>query len=358
MTPLALRDDRAQEWTVALLRLLPVGLMQIAVVFGLMQPPMALVAARAAAQSGAPMNVPFFQPAPALPGRPGEPPRVPPQAPPPASPPMAQPSAPPPPSGPQETRPATGRAKEALFDRLPEAQAIASLVRDKVQFVDAIYDLKEMVADPRPFDPAHKASIEQRMALREAALILRGRAEAQDQPIFAMFPCEPGDCHLAQYAAPMASPLTRIAAQAIFTIFLAHGARVMPWATGLLGVVLVAAILIAAARNCGGVVAVIGGRCSAAASRPGNGMRPPGDCRPDQLDGYQSMVNDRCRGLPGCRATGETWESINRKIGNFSRCIDARRVVNDRCFRGGDDGHIEAIENVQRAIRNCQDVTP
>lgn len=347
------------------LRLLAMWLMHLACICMLLQPPSVLFAGVAFANSGIQETVAFAMPAPAWSGlpdtvfEPGGAAGWAGVAVPASSSPLGPPQQQAAPSGTQETRPATMRDKERLFDRLPEAQAIATLVRDKVQFVDAVYDLKEMVADRRPFDPARKASIEQRMALREAALILKGRAEAQEHPTLAALGCEPDTCQLAQYAVPMTGSVARIAAQAIFTIFLAHGPRVNGWAIGLLGIV-AGLIVLAAARNCGGVVALIGGQCSGATSRPGNGMQPPGDCGQNQHEGLQRRVEDLCNrsGRMGCDRRNMTRVEIATNKDRILRCISARKEIMDLCFKGGDDVHHEQLRQRYSNLENCNRAIP
>jgi hypothetical protein len=274
-------------------RWLAAGLMHVAAVLLAIQP---LIGSHSAAfaQAVAPTHPFLLQPLPRIPGTPLLPPSTPQSTPQSPAPSTGRPQLPSTgtdgtttdPSGPQETRPTSARAKEALFDRLPNAAAIATLVPDKVRFVDAVYDLKEMVADRRHLDPAFQASIEERMALRQAAAILRGRAALEDGAGGAQLAsaCASGACVLAQFnpavpMAPAAAPALRFGAQAVIAIFLAAGgARVMPWASRLLGPVLVAAMLVFMVQACGGIAKVVGGRCGAAGERPGNGMEPPGDC--------------------------------------------------------------------------------
>ena len=50
---------------------------------------------------------------------------------------------------------------------------------------------------------------------------------------------------------------------------------------------------------------------------------------------------------------GESPEVSQYKIARHYECLHARMRINDTCFRGGDDGHRNAIVERRNAIKNC-----
>ncbi len=46
---------------------------------------------------------------------------------------------------------------------------------------------------------------------------------------------------------------------------------------------------------------------------------------------------------------------MQKKIEAFQNCIDARNQRENECFRGGDDGHQKAIQDLQNGIDNCNE---
>jgi hypothetical protein len=79
----------------------------------------------------------------------------------------------------------------------------------------------------------------------------------------------------------------------------------------------------------------------------------PNTCTPEQQRRYQENVENQCGAAAACHGT-DSVDVLNQKIGQHSRCIDARRLINDVCYGGGDKGHNDAIDQRVNAIRNCQ----
>jgi Novel toxin 16 len=82
-----------------------------------------------------------------------------------------------------------------------------------------------------------------------------------------------------------------------------------------------------------------------------------GTCTATQHRGYQTTVENACGAATTCTAA-DTKATLNTKIGQHSRCIDARKVINNTCFGGGDAGHKQAITERTNAIAKCQGLMP
>jgi hypothetical protein len=85
-----------------------------------------------------------------------------------------------------------------------------------------------------------------------------------------------------------------------------------------------------------------------------------GDCTKEQHNKLQKNVNDLCKHP----STGvyDGWISCNPELPcselkirrrRAQKCAVARARINRRCFRGGDDTHIEQLEGVRNAFENC-----
>lgn len=88
---------------------------------------------------------------------------------------------------------------------------------------------------------------------------------------------------------------------------------------------------------------------------PGEGMTPPGDCEPEYHDEMSRRVDEYCK-------TGETSKAcsmsdnisqLDGKIRQAKLCMVTRIKREQECFKGGNGGHREAIENTQNKIAKC-----
>lgn len=79
---------------------------------------------------------------------------------------------------------------------------------------------------------------------------------------------------------------------------------------------------------------------------------PPGDCPPDQHRDLQERVKSACGQPAACKAYDNA-RLLSEKIGNHSRCINARTIINSTCFRGGDANHRNEIKKRMDGITNC-----
>jgi hypothetical protein len=88
---------------------------------------------------------------------------------------------------------------------------------------------------------------------------------------------------------------------------------------------------------------------------PGDGMLPPGDCSwtdyiPLRIAKETAVAV--AEGLGACSASDSCWR-LAFKIAAFAAEIAAREAVAVKCFRGGDQGHIDQIAIKVRALNNC-----
>lgn len=93
-----------------------------------------------------------------------------------------------------------------------------------------------------------------------------------------------------------------------------------------------------------------------ATSPAGSGMHPPGDCTFAEHRQLQDEVNEWCKNKPRSCDESQTIEDLEERIENNSKCIASRNRINNKCFRGGDDGHKEALEIAINSLMRCQRV--
>ncbi len=80
---------------------------------------------------------------------------------------------------------------------------------------------------------------------------------------------------------------------------------------------------------------------------PGDGMQRPGDCSDAEHDALYDKVKAKCKpGIPSCdRYTGygSGWDcsGFERAAKAWDECYKARKELMDRCYKGGDKGHID-----------------
>jgi RHS repeat-associated protein len=80
----------------------------------------------------------------------------------------------------------------------------------------------------------------------------------------------------------------------------------------------------------------------------------PGNCTEDQRNRYQENVENKCGAAKRCTGT-DSVEVLNKKIGLQSACINARKLINEVCYGGGNPTHSEdSIDQRKNAIDNCK----
>ena len=77
----------------------------------------------------------------------------------------------------------------------------------------------------------------------------------------------------------------------------------------------------------------------------------PGDCTKARHRKLQNRV-DFHKKQPGCKGDMSCSE-LKRNYQYKRKLVSARTIINNVCFRGGDDIHIKALKEAQRAVKNC-----
>jgi hypothetical protein len=78
----------------------------------------------------------------------------------------------------------------------------------------------------------------------------------------------------------------------------------------------------------------------------------PGDCTYARHDELQREVKQACDQDRRC-TTLDSSKIIQDKIDQNGKCIAARVRMNATCYRGGDQGHRDAVEQAENALQNC-----
>lgn len=91
-----------------------------------------------------------------------------------------------------------------------------------------------------------------------------------------------------------------------------------------------------------------------------NGDKVCVDCTSSEIGNYRGQVQRYCKDEPrGCTNIPSTEEApedyFKIRIENGERCIAARDSENRACWAGGDSGHRDAVDQTERAKRNCYD---
>lgn len=89
-------------------------------------------------------------------------------------------------------------------------------------------------------------------------------------------------------------------------------------------------------------------------AQPGPGaLSPPGDCTKEVFRALNQAVGNACKSQPmrcdedmDCSTLLARWEQ-------FERCINARKTLADRCFRGGDSEHKAKLADYVRGQSRC-----
>ncbi|HET7786835.1 MAG TPA: transglutaminase domain-containing protein [Myxococcales bacterium] len=84
---------------------------------------------------------------------------------------------------------------------------------------------------------------------------------------------------------------------------------------------------------------------------PGEGLAPPGDCTPAQYATLVAAVEGSCKSGPACKGTD--CATLTAALSRLQACVAARQDIMVTCFRGGDQAHVDELENARRAVENC-----
>lgn len=83
---------------------------------------------------------------------------------------------------------------------------------------------------------------------------------------------------------------------------------------------------------------------------------PSSDCPPDVTAMLQRQVELMCKpqGVSSKCFDTDSCSLLLQKIAMTEACIEARRTINNQCFKGGNAGHQRAIVERQNGIRRCE----
>ena len=79
----------------------------------------------------------------------------------------------------------------------------------------------------------------------------------------------------------------------------------------------------------------------------------PGDCTSIEHRGLQNEVNRACKRERKCRGT-DSCAVLAQRTGFNLECANARKVINNLCFKGGDSGHRDAVRDATNGVAKCQ----
>ncbi|HLL53133.1 MAG TPA: hypothetical protein VK447_06300 [Myxococcaceae bacterium] len=83
-------------------------------------------------------------------------------------------------------------------------------------------------------------------------------------------------------------------------------------------------------------------------------VEPPGDCTREMFRRLNSKVGEACKQFPmSCKEENLSCDELQARAKRFEVCINARRVLMDVCFRGGDTEHHKVLERLARGQHYC-----
>lgn len=81
---------------------------------------------------------------------------------------------------------------------------------------------------------------------------------------------------------------------------------------------------------------------------------PPGDCTPGDQNRLQAEVNSYCKGAATSCRQSDPVPDLEAKLDRNRLCMNARHRVMQKCFRGGDDGHRQALKAAVASVARCE----
>ena len=80
------------------------------------------------------------------------------------------------------------------------------------------------------------------------------------------------------------------------------------------------------------------------------------DCTPGEQMRLQQEVTLQCKTVPTKYFNADSCPTLEGKMETISACISARTKINMKCFKGGDAGHKQAIEEKINLLVKCQGI--
>jgi Domain of unknown function (DUF4150)/Novel toxin 16 len=90
---------------------------------------------------------------------------------------------------------------------------------------------------------------------------------------------------------------------------------------------------------------------------PGQIPESPGDCTQERHDALSRKVNktkDQVALRGGACEVGDSKEKLRAKGKAWQEQVDARTARENECYRGGNDGHKQAIANAEEHVKRCK----
>jgi putative RNase toxin 16 of polymorphic toxin system len=84
-----------------------------------------------------------------------------------------------------------------------------------------------------------------------------------------------------------------------------------------------------------------------------SGMKPPGDCTPEEHSQLQDAVDTECKRIPSKCISLQSCAVLRANWLQAQQCIHARTTIMNKCFGGGDERHQRARSNVQAGADKC-----
>jgi Novel toxin 16 len=83
-------------------------------------------------------------------------------------------------------------------------------------------------------------------------------------------------------------------------------------------------------------------------------LAPPGDCTKELHRAMQDRVDAVCKGEPMRCLMTQTCDQLRLNWYRMQDCARARFDINQRCFRGGDQGHIDQLQAIINGKEKCE----
>ncbi|RKH49679.1 hypothetical protein D7X55_02745 [Corallococcus sp. AB049A] len=82
-------------------------------------------------------------------------------------------------------------------------------------------------------------------------------------------------------------------------------------------------------------------------------LPPPGDCTKDVWRDLSKAVGTACKTQSMSCTARMSCVDLTAQWNRFEHCIQARRTLMNRCFRGGDAEHKSVLEGYERGQARC-----
>ncbi|HZI14265.1 MAG TPA: hypothetical protein VE153_28105 [Myxococcus sp.] len=91
-------------------------------------------------------------------------------------------------------------------------------------------------------------------------------------------------------------------------------------------------------------------------AQAGESLAPPGDCAKEVYRELTRLAGEACK-TEGMRCDESmSCQDLLARWSKFKRCIEARRTLMDRCFRGGDPAHKNVLATYEKGQARCTEL--